>query len=32
MKTWEIVRDCRLDGNGVGHAMLGIARLRNLTA
>ncbi|MCT9010644.1 transposase [Streptomyces rhizosphaerihabitans] len=30
MKTWKILRDCRLKGNGVHHAMLGIARLRNL--
>ncbi|MFD9136663.1 transposase [Streptomyces bottropensis] len=31
MKTWKILRDCRLKGNGVHHAMLGIARLHNLT-
>jgi DDE family transposase/DDE superfamily endonuclease len=31
MKTWKILRDCRLKGDGVHHAMLGIARLRNLT-
>lgn len=31
MKTWQIFRDCRLKGDGVHHAMLGIARLRNLT-
>lgn len=30
MKTWKILRDCRLKGNGVHHAMLGIARLHNL--
>jgi hypothetical protein len=31
MKTWKILRDCRLKGDGVYHAMLGIARLHNLT-
>ncbi|WP_225101677.1 transposase [Streptomyces sp. CoH27] len=30
MKTWKILRDCRLKGNGVHHAMQGIARLHNL--
>ncbi len=30
MKTWKILRDCRLKGNGVHHAMLGIARMHNL--
>ncbi len=30
MKTWMILRDCRLKGNGVHHAMLGIARMHNL--
>lgn len=30
MKTWEILRDCRLKGDGVHHAMLSIARLHNL--
>ncbi|MGW2240402.1 transposase [Streptomyces sp. NPDC001759] len=30
MKCWKILRDCRLKGNGVHHAMLGIARLHNL--
>ncbi|MGC0311969.1 transposase [Kitasatospora acidiphila] len=30
MKTWKILRDCRLKGNGVHHAMLGVARLHNL--
>ncbi|MGW7720400.1 transposase [Streptomyces chartreusis] len=30
LKNWKILRDCRLKGNGVHHAMLGIARLRNL--
>ncbi len=32
MKTWKILRDCRLKGVGVHHAMLGIARLHNLTS
>ncbi|GAA1393713.1 hypothetical protein GCM10009639_27120 [Kitasatospora putterlickiae] len=32
MKTWKILRDCRLKGDGVHHAMLGIARLHNLQA
>lgn len=30
MKCWKILRDCRLKGDGVHHAMLGIARLYNL--
>ncbi|MGY3340303.1 hypothetical protein ACVW0K_006402 [Streptomyces filamentosus] len=30
MKTWKILRDCRLKGEGVHHAMLGIARMHNL--
>ncbi len=30
MKTWEILRDCRLKGDGVHHAMLGIARMHDL--
>ncbi|MFZ3572274.1 transposase [Streptomyces sp. BH097] len=30
MKSWKILRDCRLKGDGVRHAMLGIARLHNL--
>lgn len=30
MKTWKILRDCRLKGDGVHHAMLGSARLHNL--
>ncbi|MFJ3419577.1 transposase [Streptomyces sp. NPDC086082] len=30
MKGWKILRDCRLKGNGVHLAMLGIARLHNL--
>ncbi|GGZ77161.1 hypothetical protein GCM10010344_50230 [Streptomyces bluensis] len=28
MKSWKILRDCRLKGDAVHHAMLGIARLR----
>jgi len=31
MKTWKILPDCRLKGEGVHHAMLGIARLHNLS-
>ncbi|MFG2227624.1 transposase [Streptomyces sp. NPDC048644] len=31
MKSWKILRDCRLKGDGVHQAMLGIARLHNLT-
>ncbi|QOV40767.1 transposase [Streptomyces ferrugineus] len=31
MKNWKILRDCRLKGDGVHHAMLGIARLHNLS-
>nr|WP_202443900.1 transposase [Streptomyces sp. SID8375] len=32
MKAWKILRDCRLlQGDGVHYAMLGIARLHNLT-
>ncbi len=31
MKTWKIFRDCRLKGDGVRHARLGIARLHTLT-
>ncbi|WP_369265190.1 transposase [Streptomyces sp. R35] len=31
LKGWKILRDCRLKGDGVHHAMLGIARLHNLT-
>jgi hypothetical protein len=31
MKTWKILRDCRLKGDGVPHAMLGIVRMHNLT-
>ncbi|MER5584648.1 transposase [Streptomyces asoensis] len=30
MKTWKILRDCRLKGEGVHHAMRGIAHLHNL--
>jgi hypothetical protein len=30
MKTWKILRDCRLRGEGVAVAMSGIARLHNL--
>lgn len=30
MKSWKILRDCCLKGDGVHHAMLGIARLHNL--
>ncbi|GAA1035830.1 hypothetical protein GCM10009566_01120 [Streptomyces murinus] len=30
MKCWKILRDCRLKGAGVHHAMLGVARLHNL--
>lgn len=30
MKSWKILRDCRLKGDGVHHAMLGIARIHNL--
>jgi hypothetical protein len=29
MKTWKILRDCHLKGDGAHHAMLGIARLHN---
>jgi hypothetical protein len=31
MKTWKILRDCRLKGDGVHHDMPGIARLHDLT-
>jgi hypothetical protein len=31
LKTWKILRDCRLKDDGVHHAMRGIARLNNLT-
>lgn len=30
MKTWKFLRDFRLKGDGVHHAMLGIARMHNL--
>lgn len=30
MKAWKVLRDCRLRGDGVAVAMLGIARLHNL--
>ena len=30
MKTWKILRDCRLKGDSVYHAMLGIAPLHSL--
>lgn len=30
LKTWKILRDCRLKGDGVAIAMLGIAHLHNL--
>lgn len=30
MKTWKILRDCRLKGDGVHEAVLGIARPYNL--
>ncbi|MGW8765161.1 transposase [Streptomyces sp. NPDC055815] len=30
MKTWKILRDCRLKRDGVHHATLGIARMHNL--
>ncbi|MCQ4079693.1 transposase [Streptomyces sp. RB6PN25] len=30
MKGWKILRDCRLKGDGVHHAMRGIAHLHNL--
>lgn len=29
-KTWKILRDCRLKGDGVHHALLGSARMHNL--
>lgn len=31
MKSWKILHDCRLKGDGVHDAMLGVARLHNLT-
>ena len=30
MKSWKILRDCRLKGDGVHYTMLGIARMHNL--
>jgi hypothetical protein len=30
MNTYKILRDCRLCGDGVHHAILGVARLHNL--
>ncbi|MDQ1007140.1 hypothetical protein QFZ82_001625 [Streptomyces sp. V4I23] len=30
MKTWKILHDCRLKGDGIHTAMLGIVRLHNL--
>ncbi|MDH6708398.1 hypothetical protein P3T27_005137 [Kitasatospora sp. MAA19] len=30
MKNWKILLDCRLKGDGVHDAMLGIARRHNL--
>jgi hypothetical protein len=30
MKGWKILRDCRLKGDGVHYAVLGIARFHNL--
>jgi hypothetical protein len=30
VKAWTILRDCRLRGDGVHHAMHGIARLHNI--
>lgn len=30
MKGWKTLRDCRLKGDGVHHAMSGVARLHNL--
>ncbi|MFD3463189.1 transposase [Nocardia fluminea] len=30
MKTWKVLRDCRLRGDGVGVAMAGVATLANL--
>ncbi|GHF61643.1 hypothetical protein GCM10018787_07410 [Streptomyces thermodiastaticus] len=31
MKSWKILRDCRFKGGGVHRAVLGVARLHNLT-
>ncbi|MET7977128.1 transposase, partial [Streptomyces mirabilis] len=30
MKGWKILRDCRLKGDGVYYAMLGIAHMHNI--
>ena len=30
LKNWKVLRDCRLKGNGVHQAALGIARLHNM--
>jgi hypothetical protein len=30
MRSWKVLRDCRLKGDSVHYAMLGIARLYNL--
>jgi hypothetical protein len=30
LKTWKILRHCRLKGNGIYQVMLGIVRLHNL--
>lgn len=30
LKTWKVLRDCRLRGPGVHHALTGIAHLYNL--
>jgi hypothetical protein len=30
LKNWKVLRDCRLKGNGVHLAMLGVARLYNM--
>ncbi|WP_413754969.1 transposase [Streptomyces sp. MMBL 11-3] len=30
LKNWKVLRDCRLKGNGVHQAMLGVARLHNM--
>ncbi|TDV42137.1 hypothetical protein CLV71_1183 [Actinophytocola oryzae] len=31
MKSWNILRNCRRKGDGVWHATLGVAQMRNLT-
>ncbi|WSS92569.1 hypothetical protein OG478_12770 [Streptomyces phaeochromogenes] len=30
LKNWKVLRDCRLKGDGVHQAALGIARLHNM--